>query len=399
MSHFSIRKFISPKTSQEPSAPQPQTARESKPSKSHGFMGALEGLAGRRHKVHPEPVHEQRPRVALPTMARPEPGAAFQRQQAFKLPPRREAPSMPPHREAPSMPPHREAPAMPARTAPQPTGRMHPQSTTRTQPQPTARHDAPVRTSLQSAGRTSAPHVAAPAPRRAEPAEVRHPATAPVASEAQELQGMLQELETLMAASNKKNYQLQTKVFDAETDEEEMAAQQELDEFKKGRTELIATRNAVQARVKFIAAPLANDMVQTLMQLSQFSVPQPRGGSMRDAIRSNVDTLRQHGGLLGKRDELLATQQDLRKSLERGTFNGLPPAELRQIRDLAGLDIGAKLGEVSELKTIVDRTEKRLAAMGGGGLFNGIATTAAERQRAQEQELRAAQDALDNGYR
>ena len=65
----------------------------------------------------------------------------------------------------------------------------------------------------------------------------------------------------------------------------------------------------------------------------------------------------------------------------------------------AGLDIGAKLGEVSELKTIVDRTEKRLAAMGGGGLFNGIATTAAERQRAQEQELRAAQDALDNGYR
>ncbi len=383
MSHFSIRKFISPKTSHEPSAPQPQTAREAKPSKSHGFMGALEGLAGRRHKVHPEPVHDQRPRVALPTMARPEPGAAFQRQQAFKSPPRREAPAMPPRREAAAMPPRREAPAMPARTA----------------PQVMARHDGPVRTSLQAAGRTSAPPVAAPAPRRAEPAEVRHQAAAPVASEAQELQGMLQELETLMAASNKKNYQLQTKVFDAETDEEEMAAQQELDEFKKGRTELIATRNAVQARVKFIAAPLANDMVQTLMQLSRFSVPQPSGGSMRDAIRSNVDTLRQHGGLLGKRDELLATQQDLRKSLERGTFNGLPPAELRQIRDLAGLDIGAKLGEVSELKTIVDRTEKRLAAMGGGGLFNGIATTAAERQRAQEQELRAAQDALDNGYR
>lgn len=377
MSNFSIRKFISPKTSHEPSAPQPQTAREAKPSKSHGFMGALEGLAGRRHKVHPEPVHEQRPRAAVPTMARPEPGAAFQRQQAFK------APNMPPRREAPALPPRREAPAMPA----------HPR------PQATARHDGPVRTSLQSAGRTSAPHVAAPAARHAEPAEVRRQAPAPVASEAQELQGMLQELETLMAVSNKKNYQLQTKLFDAETDEEEMAAQQELDEFKKGRTELIATRNAVQARVKFIAAPLANDMVQTLMQLSKFSAPEPSSGRMRDAIRSNVDALRQHGGLLGKRDELLATQQDLRKSLERGTFNGLPPAELKQIRDLARLDVGAKLGEVSELKTKVDQTEKRLAAMGAGGLFSGISTTAAERQRAQEQELRNAQDELDNNYR
>ena len=389
MSHFSIRKFISPKTSQEPSAPQPQTAREAKPSKSHGFMGALEGLAARRHKVHPEPVHEQRPRVALPAMARPEPGAAFQRQQAFKSPPQR---------EAPSMPPRREAPAMSVRTPPQATARTQPQTMARAQPHPTPRHDAPMRASLQSAGRTSAPYVSAPAPRRAEAAEVRQ-AHAPVASEVQELQGMLQELEVLMAASNKKNYQLQTKVFDAETDEEEDAAQDELDEFKKGRTELIATRNAVQDRLKFIAAPLANDMVQTLMQLSKFSAPQPSGGSMRDAIRGNVDALRQHGGLLGKRDELLATQQDLRKSLERGTFNGLPPAELRQIRDLARMDVGAKLGEVSELKTKVDQTEKRLAAMGGGGLFSGIATTAAERRRAQEQELRAAQDALDNGYR
>jgi hypothetical protein len=210
---------------------------------------------------------------------------------------------------------------------------------------------------------------------------------------------MLQELEARMVVSGKKNYQLQCKVMDAETDEEEIAAQRELDEFKKGRTELIATRNAVQARVQFIAAPLGNDMVQTLMQLSKFSAPQPSGGSMRDAIRSNVDALRQHGGLLGKRDELLATQQELRKSLARGTFNGLPPAELRQIRHLARLDVGAKLGEVGELKTVVDRTEKRLAAMGAGGLFNGISTTAAERQRAEEQERRAAQDALDNGYR
>lgn len=360
MSNFSIRRFISPKTSHEPSAPQPQTAREAKPSKSHGFMGALEGLGMRRHKVHAEPVHEQRPRAALPPQARHEPGAAFQRQQAFKMPPRREAPAMP----------------------------------TRTPPQATARHDGPVR-----ASHTSAPHVVAPPPRRDEPAQVRRQAPAPVSAEAQELQAMLQDLEARMVVSGKKNYQLQCKVMDAETDEEEIAAKRELDEFKKGRTELIATRNAVQARVQFIAAPLGNDMVQTLMQLSKFSAPQPSGGSMRDAIRSNVDALRQHGGLLGKRDELLATQQELRKSLARGTFNGLPPAELRQIRHLARLDVGAKLGEVGELKTVVDRTEKRLAAMGAGGLFNGISTTAAERQRADAQARRDEQDALDNGYR
>jgi len=240
--------------------------------------------------------------------------------------------------------------------------------------------------------------VARPAatPQRAERAEV-HPNSRPAGSELAKLNSLLQDVEKAMAESNKKNYKLQTAVSFG-TPQEASAAKKELKTFKGERAELIKLRNDLKSHIDFVTNPKANKNVQSLMQLAQIDGPQQPLG--RREIRSNINQMQQLDSLMGKRDELIATQQQVRKSLDNGAFNDLPKAELAQMRSLANLNIDQKLSSQSAIfKEVVDRTEKRLNAMGGGGLFKGTPSTEKQLESMMQDELQKAQDAMENGYR
>lgn len=205
-----------------------------------------------------------------------------------------------------------------------------------------------------------------------------------------------------MKVLDRKNYELQS-APEGKTPEAEAKIERDLAAVKQERKELLALRKSIQVRLDFIDKPTANELVQTLMQLGQVKGPRQTdsqiGSAQGDVIRSNKNALRQQAHLLDKRDELIYTQRQVRQALERGTFNGLPPAELKQMRDLAALSIDKKLGQVGDLKEMVRQTDQQLKAMGVGGLFDGIQTTPEERARAEEEKRRADQEAWDNGYR
>jgi len=240
--------------------------------------------------------------------------------------------------------------------------------------------------------------VARPAttPQRPERAEV-HPNSHPAGSELAKLNSLLQDVEKAKAESDKKNYQLQTAIS-LGTPQEVRAARKELKTFKGERAELIKLSNDLKSHINFVTNPKGDKNVQSLMHLAQIDGPQQPSG--RHEIRSNINQLKQLESLMGKRDELIATQQLVRKSLENGAFNTLPKAELAHMRSLANLNVDQKLSSQSAIfKEVVDRTEKRLNAMGGGGLFKGTPSTAKQREMMMQSELQKAQDAMDNGYR
>jgi hypothetical protein len=372
MGKISFNKLFKTPGSPRPAEPKTTPDKESPASRPQGFMGALGGLRRRPVKVHPEPA-----RADSPTMSRPQtatPTMSGRPPSVHSGPPRRPPPTLPPRQ------------ASPGRRMDAPVAAQRPQT-----PPQAAKPQRPVHAPV--AKPQSPVHAQAAKPQR----PVQAPAPVAKRDEVAELHVMLAELEELMAKSNKENYRLQVAVSMAETDEEEDAAQAALDAFKPGRAELIAVRKDVQARLAFVNNPKAHESVQRLMQLGNARGPL-RSGGQRDIIVGNRDALRRDGVLLERRDELLAAQAEVRKSLANGAFDGLPKNDLRDMRALAALDVDAKLGEINELKATVRETNKQLEAMGAGGLFGGISTTPQERARMKEKREQDDQDALDNGY-
>jgi hypothetical protein len=230
----------------------------------------------------------------------------------------------------------------------------------------------------------------------------RPPIHTPVQSEQHtSVLGMLRDIDEMLKGPSKERHQLMMKLdFDSDdlTDEQISELESRLDQVNERRDELIAARKEALSLINFLTKPASFPQVQSLMQLSDVHGLQ-HSGSQRDMIQGNMTQLRQHRHLLGQHEELLAAQAQIRKTLQSGGFSGLAAAELKQMQQLADLDVNKKFAQLSELDDVVSRTNQQLQRMGAGGLFQGVATTQAERNSADEEERRRAQEASDNGYR
>ena len=230
----------------------------------------------------------------------------------------------------------------------------------------------------------------------------RPPIHTPVQSEQHtNVLGMLRDIDEMLKGPSKERHQLLMKLdFDSEdlTDEQISELESRLDKVNERRDELIAARKEALSLINFLTKPTSFPQVQSLMQLSDVQGLH-HSGSQRDMIQGNMTELRQHRHLLGQQDEMLAAQAQIRKTLQNGGFSGLAAAELKQMQQLADLDVNKKFAQLSELDDVVSRTNQQLKRMGAEGLFQGIATTQAERDFADEEERRRAQESSDNGYR
>jgi hypothetical protein len=230
----------------------------------------------------------------------------------------------------------------------------------------------------------------------------RPPIHTPVQSEQHtNVLGMLRDIDEMLKGPSKERHQLLMKLdFDDEdlTDEQISELESRLDKVNERRDELIAARKEALSLINFLTKPTSFPQVQSLMQLGDVQGLH-HSGSQRDMIQGNMTELRQHRHLLGQQDEMLAAQAQIRKTLQNGGFSGLAAAEPKQMQQLADLDVNKKFAQLSELDDVVSRTNQQLKRMGAEGLFQGIATTQAERDLADEEERRRAQESSDNGYR
>ncbi|KQW01217.1 hypothetical protein [Rhizobacter sp. Root1221] len=173
-----------------------------------------------------------------------------------------------------------------------------------------------------------------------------------------------------MKVLDRTNDELQT-APEGETPEAEAKIERDLAAVTRERKKLITIRKNVLVQLDFIEKPAANEMVRTLTELTKVNGPQqtdsPLAGVQNAVIRGNKKALRDQAHLQGKRDELISTQGQVRQALKSGAFNGLPPDELEQMRELATLNIDSKLEQVSQLKEMVRQTDQKLKAMGAGG--------------------------------
>jgi hypothetical protein len=338
-----------------------KSSQESK-AKSHDFMGgALSGLRPRTSaKVHPEPMQAQ------------------EHQRRASLPMSRRTPS---HGHQQFVPQQAARDARPAHA-------------------PMFGTPARLTRSEQLNRLDRAPGDFASTKLPAQPQ--RPPIHTPVQSEQHtSVLGMLRDIDEMLKGPSKERHQLMMKLdFDSDdlTDEQFSELESRLDKVNERRDELIAARKEALSLINFLTKPASFPQVQSLMQLSDVHGLQ-HSGSQRDMIQGNMTQLRQHRHLLGQHEELLAAQAQIRKTLQSSGFSGLAAAELKQMQQLADLDVNKKFAQLSELDDVVSRTNQQLQRMGAGGLFQGIATTQAERNSADEEERRRAQEASDNGYR
>lgn len=231
------------------------------------------------------------------------------------------------------------------------------------------------------------------------PAASKRPLTP--AAETQKLVALLSEVDGDLKISDKKNYGLQVKVFES-SGPEQAQAEKALAAHKAQRGELIGLRNQIRARITTLNLPQAQKLAQGLERLAQVEGPRQtdsRNGSVQGSvIRSNFKAMEQHGGLLGKQDQLVAARQQLRDMMKSGMLDGLPPHEFSGFLKLAKMDVGAQFGKLHDLEHMVVQTEAQLERLGGGGLLRGVETTPQERAAAREAELSSHAEAMRNGY-
>lgn len=386
MSKFSIRKIFSHRGSQAPGTTQSAATQHQAPQGKSHFLGGFHGLRSRGSQVASEPTLS--PRVDASKLAAHAPAGPAPSTFSFGG-----------HHKAASSP-------QPAQNTVRATTGFHgasssePLSTNVHRPSPAAvPRDASPRESRAPRGPSQASAPAArPVQREAErPAAPR----AAVSSEFKELRAGLEDIGARMKVLDLENFKLQT--APEGTPQQEAAIEKRLGVVNEERMNLIAMRKLVQTRLAFIEQPSSNPLVQSLIQLADVKGPAQMGGHLAVAqgeiIRANKAALREQGGLLDQREDLIHAQQQVRKALSSGAFSELPPSEQSQMRKLARLDIGEKLSLVDDLKEMVRQTEGQLRAMGGGGLFDSIPTSPKERAAMRQEALRRDQEAWDNGYR
>lgn len=345
-----------------------KSSQEPKP-KSHSFMGgALSALTGRRasSKVHPEPMQQQEPqrRVSLPTS---------RRTQSYG------------HQPVASTPTHK-----PAQHA---VGREQP---TRAQ-----LFGTPAKTSrAESLARLDQAHANLDNLGMRPP---RQPVQQPVRSEQHtKVIKFLADIDEMLKGPSKERHQLLMKLDYGDevlTGAQIEEFQARLGEVNKRRDTLIAARKEGLALIDFFTKPTSFPQVQLLMQLNEVQGPLQEAANQRDMIRGNMAQMRQHRNLLGQREELLEAQARVKKTFDEGGFSGLPPAELKQMKQLANMDVNEKFADLEDLDGVVKRTNAALEAMGGGKLFQGRPTTKAERDADDRADRERDEAIRDNGYR
>jgi hypothetical protein len=176
------------------------------------------------------------------------------------------------------------------------------------------------------------------------------------------------------------------------------------------RDKLLAEVRHQRSELASFYQPRAEKLAASLRELASVQGPQridvggliritPDGEAFVDpAAKANRDHLRDHAHLRGKEQTLARDRDRLRRLLGTGVLDGLPPAQLAELKQLAAMDMAQQFARLERLADSVQHRDAELRKRTSGGFVHSVPTTAAQRAEAERARLQAAQDALDNGY-
>jgi hypothetical protein len=177
------------------------------------------------------------------------------------------------------------------------------------------------------------------------------------------------------------------------------------------REKLLSEISHQRSELASFYQPRAEKLAASLRELASVQGPQridvggliritPDGQAFVDpAAKANRDHLRDHAHLRGKEQTLARDRDRLHRLLGTGVLDGLPPAQLAELKQLAAMDMAQQFARLERLADSVQHRDAELRKRTSGGFVHSVPTTAAQRAEAERARLQAAQDALDNGYR